>query len=543
MNEEDLKSSGLPVLEDATKGTGTWFMLIMFMAAVFTLVHSGSLSVRQLVYALIIGAIVTLFDTLRYWKQNPIPEGATKLVALIGYHLALLAFYALVAGIGYPFIFVGLILVFLSHIWYGERGALLSILGQVIGLSFVYIVTIDEPDYKTFAYFFSVAVVLVYLSRFLSEIVQVADRKISELQAKTNEVVLEHTKINSLINSMGDGVIVMDANGKIVNYNGAALQLVDTNESIGGKMLADFLDLKSTEGHKVDVVQDAKEQRRTINRDDLVLTVGKDDKINIYSNISPIIVGYGKDSVKGYTLLLRDITHQKSLEEERDEFISVVSHELRTPIAITEGKISNAILTNDNGKKDKKIKASLKDAHDQTTFLASMINDLSTLARAERGTLDMEITTINPSELMQEIKANYQAQAEKKGLKLEVHASKGLPAIENSKLYIQEILQNFVTNSIKYTKEGKVEIQAKKGKKKGTVAFSVKDTGIGISTSDKKHLFEKFFRSEDYRTRESSGTGLGLHVTKKLTAKVGGEIDVKSKLNNGSTFTLTVGSI
>src|SRR5665811_2036986 len=86
-------------------------------------------------------------------------------------------------------------------------------------------------------------------------------------------------------------------------------------------------------------------------------------------------------------------------------------------------------------------------------------------------------------------------------------------------------------------------ISAEKGTRAGEVRFNVKDTGIGISTSDKKHLFEKFFRSEDYRTRESSGTGLGLHITKKLAEKIGGEVDVQSKLNSGSSFTLTVGSI
>lgn len=543
MSDKNSTSSNLSALEDAAKGIGTWPMLVMFGVALLIMVRSDLLTVRQLIYGLIIGAVVTVFDVALYWKSNSTPNELTRVFTLIGYHVALFAFYVFVAGIGYPFVFVGVTIVFLSHMSFGAKGAVLSILSQVAILSFTYILGTDTPDYQTFAYFIAVVAVFVYLSLFLYELVEVSNKKITELFSKSNEVVLEHTKINSLINSMGDGVIVMDADGKIVNYNGATLQLVDTNESIGGKMLADFLDLKTTDGVKVDVVQDAREQRKTINRDDLILTVGKDDKINIYSNISPIIVGYGEESIKGYTLLLRDITHQKSLEEERDEFISVVSHELRTPIAITEGKISNAILTNDNGKKDEKIEASLKDAHDQITFLASMINDLSTLARAERGTLDMEISTIDPTELMDEIKADYQSQAEKKNLKLEVHTAKYLPAINNSKLYIQEILQNFVTNSIKYTKEGKVEIRAMKGKKKGTVAFSVKDTGIGINTSDKKHLFEKFFRSEDYRTRESSGTGLGLHVTKKLTAKIGGKIDVKSKLNHGSTFTLTVGSI
>ena len=410
-------------------------------------------------------------------------------------------------------------------------------------ISFEYVVNTTNSDFKSFAYYFAVLSVLVLLSLFLGNITTTAKTKMDELSTTTVQAKVEHTRINSLINSMGDGVIVTDAVGKIVNYNGAALDLVDTNESISGKALSKYLKLTDKEGNKIDLVADAIKHQRTIIRDDLILPLSKDDKANLYVNSSPIRVGYGPGSEKGYTMILRDITSQKSLEEERDEFISVVSHELRTPIAITEGKISNAMLSNEKSNNDEKISKSLSEAHDQTLFLAAMINDLSTLARAERDALDMEISLVEPASLMEEIQANYKIEAKHKGLKLTVKIAKGLPQINNSKLYVQEILQNFVTNSLKYTQKGSVTISAKKGAEDGTVAFSVADTGIGVSTSDQKRLFEKFFRSEDYRTRENAGTGLGLHITQKLAAKVGGKIEVSSKLNEGSTFTLTVGSI
>ena len=111
-------------------------------------------------------------------------------------------------------------------------------------------------------------------------------------------------------------------------------------------------------------------------------------------------------------------------------------------------------------------------------------------------------------------------------------------SITSNRLYIREILQNFITNSIKYTKTGSVTILLK-GRDEG-IEFAVRDTGIGISKSDQKRVFDKFFRSEDFRTRESSGTGLGLYVTNKLTKLISAEITIKSKLDEGSTFTIFI---
>lgn len=543
-DSKNISGNDVPVLEDAAKGDGTWLLPTLVAISLVPLILSGTLSPLIILYSFFLAASAVTFDYIRYTSKLPIEPKSAKVISFVGYHFVLLLFLVLIAGIGYPYVFLGLVLIFLSNLWYGRRGVIISLTTQVIILSFVYLLQIEDPSFETFAYFFSTVTVLVFLSLFLNDVLKVAGSKIVQLGTTETEVKIEHTKINSLINSMGDGVIVTNPEGKIINYNGASLELIDTNTSIKGKKLSEFLRLTDKEGGKVDLIADARKHNRTINRDDLVLNLSKNDKINLYVNISPIRIGYGEGSEQGYTLILRDITNQKSLEEERDEFISVVSHELRTPVAITEGKISNAMLMNERDEKDRSaITKSLNDAHDQTKFLAAMINDLSTLARAERGALDMEITLIQPANLLNDIRSNYKVPADQKGLELIIKTTEELVAIDNSSLYIQEILQNFVTNSLKYTKTGSITISARNGKKPGTIAFSVKDTGIGISTSDKKHLFDKFFRSEDYRTRESTGTGLGLHIAKKLADKIGGQIDVRTKLNQGSTFTLTVGSL
>jgi signal transduction histidine kinase len=113
-----------------------------------------------------------------------------------------------------------------------------------------------------------------------------------------------------------------------------------------------------------------------------------------------------------------------------------------------------------------------------------------------------------------------------------------LHALYSSQLYVKEIIQNFITNAIKYTDSGSVTLSTVQ-KDKG-VQFEVADTGIGISKADKHKVFDKFFRSEDYKTRSKSGTGLGLYVTMKLARLLHAEIDIESEPGKGSVFSVFI---
>jgi signal transduction histidine kinase len=235
---------------------------------------------------------------------------------------------------------------------------------------------------------------------------------------------------------------------------------------------------------------------------------------------------------------MRDVTKAKSLEEERDEFISVVSHELRTPITIVEGTISNVQVMMQHPDHTKEMLSdAVEMAHDQIVYLAKMVNDLSTLSRAERGVADAA-EDIDVREMIHKLHDEYDKEARAKKLHLNLDLSATLGHVTTSRLYLEEMLQNFITNAIKYTKTGTVTVSVKQ--KQSVVKFAVKDSGIGISKSDQAKIFQKFYRSEDYRTRETSGTGLGLYVTAKLAHKVGAKIELTSRLNHGSTFSFTL---
>lgn len=360
---------------------------------------------------------------------------------------------------------------------------------------------------------------------------------ISSMVQTSNER-LEHQRLTSLINSMADAVIAVDQDIKVVLYNAAALNIFDVNSIKVGSSLGNLLKPVDKDNQPQDIVAMVRKAAVPTTSRDLLLAYPDGSKINLYMSIAPVHLGYGATGQRGYVLLLRDITREKSLEEERDEFISVVSHELRTPIAISEGNIGNAQFIAEKSGDMNAIKEALKEAHNQILFLADMINDLSTLSRAERGTLKLEVEPINVHDLVTELASNYTPDAKAKHLEVKTVIDPKLELLNSSKLYVREVLQNFITNAVKYTAKGHVTIEAKTDPK--GVRFAISDSGIGISRGDQERVFDKFFRSEDFRTRQANGTGLGLYVTMKLARLLHAEIELDSELNHGSTFTVFI---
>lgn len=346
---------------------------------------------------------------------------------------------------------------------------------------------------------------------------------------------LQLNRLNTLLNSISDIVLTLNRYGRITSENSAALSFFDTNQTLVGKSIDSVLLTLDSKMDSLSIRKLAENIKTTVIRDDLSLKDANDEIMRLSVQVSPIHGNFGDDE-NGCVVIVRDITRQKTLEDEKDEFISVTSHELRTPIAIAEGSLGNLMFMFEKGAAPDKIAASATMAHDQVLYLARMINDLSTLSRAERGVGDTP-EEIDVNALLQELYLRYQPEATAKSLALNLDLDK-LPNVTTSRLYLEEILQNFITNSIKYTKEGSVTLSGKM--KDGEIICGVTDTGIGISKTDQEKVFEKFFRSEDFRTRETGGTGLGLYVVSKLASKLETRVDIKSRLNHGSTFSFVL---
>lgn len=371
-------------------------------------------------------------------------------------------------------------------------------------------------------------------------LIRFQERDEKEFEATRKEERIQRERTLTLINNLADAILSVDATGVIQVYNAACLNLFDTNDNLYGKRIDEIIKLYNKEGEVIRLIDMLQKAERGINTDDTLALHGEDEQIRLGITYSAIRKSYTDNEPAvgddGYIVIMRDITKSKSLEEERDEFISVVSHELRTPIAIAEGTISNAMVMFDRDDiHDDLLKEGLNAAHDQVIFLAKMVNDLSTLSRAERGVAD-EPEDIDIDELVHSLVNEYTPEAEKKGLHLNLDAKGKLGVVSTSRLYLHELLQNFITNAIKYTKEGSVTLGAVI--EDGDIVLTVSDTGIGISKAEQEKVFEKFYRSEDYRTRETGGTGLGLYVAQKLARKMGARIGLKSRLNHGSSFSI-----
>lgn len=461
-----------------------------------------------------------------------------SLIGLIAYH-ALAAIYVLmVSGFSTPLIVLWTVLLLASYVQAGRDGVYMSVfILFATGVADI-LISIDSPMAIALNGLYSLATLIVgYVA--VAVILSQEVRR-SELEQSHAKEQLQHDRITTIINNLADGVLSTDSDGVIEMYNAASLNLLDTNAGLIGQHIDEVVHLYDAENHSFKLHREFKKLRSVTSRDDLRATIsGETIRIGlVYSPIRSTDSSGEAGSKDGYIVMLRDITKQKSLEEERDEFISVVSHELRTPITIAEGTISNVQVM--MGRPDigaAVLSQSIDLAHEQVIFLAKMVNDLSTLSRAERGVADTA-EEIDVDAMIQEMYAEYAPQAQAKGLSFDLDLSPKLGTVSASPLYLKELLQNFVTNAIKYTKEGGITVIVKKTGNK--LLFSVKDTGIGMSKSDQAHVYEKFWRSEDYRTRETGGTGLGLYVAAKLAKKIGTKIEMNTRLNHGSTFSFTL---
>lgn len=472
-----------------------------------------------------------------YQFLSPAKTRLEVAVVLAAYHILAVIYILFVSGIDMPFIATWVVLFLASYSYFGRDMLNISVLvlfAATVGDILQYM---DNYEYiaRCGLYFFGTLVV-GYIAGIITAASEIDRDELTRSQAEEN---LQRDRILTLINNITDAVLSTDRDGVIQIYNAACLSLLDTNSGLTGQHIDNIIRLIDGDNNLFKLERHFHTARSVESREDLSATISG-ETIRLSVVYSPIRSSnsHSVDSTDGYVVILRDITKQKSLEEERDEFISVVSHELRTPITIAEGSLSNVqIMMSRPEIPQSTLAANIKVSHEQVLFLAKMVNDLSTLSRAERGVADAP-EEIDVSEMIHDLYAEHAPQAEAKGLQFNLDLQPQIGTIVASRLYLKELLQNFVTNAIKYTKEGEILVSAHSSG--DTVEFKVKDSGIGISKSDQQHIYEKFWRSEDYRTRETGGTGLGLYVSTKLAKKLGVHIELSSRINHGSTFGFTI---
>jgi len=279
------------------------------------------------------------------------------------------------------------------------------------------------------------SVILGSITIALHQLLQKIDGKLTKNSPRKN--LREHQRLITLINNITDAILSTDEHGIINTYNSAALNLIDTNSGINGEHISKVLELKTIDKKPIDIFKELTKSSTIRQRDDIIMMIDDDDYVRLEVTLAPV-QGGDKITPDGYVLILRDVTKTKSLEEERDEFISIVSHELRTPIAIAEGSLSNAKLLVERNITSK-IPEAIDESHKQILFLARMVNDLSTLSRAERGIAD-ETEIIDVAELAAQINSEYSPQAAEKNLAFNLDIGGRLGSVQASRLYLEEIV-------------------------------------------------------------------------------------------------------
>lgn len=483
-------------------------------------------------FTLISGALLVL-GVIQF--AIPPRSNCHHFITLLTYHILSSAYILYVSGLQAPMSIIWLALMLSTFIYFQSPGLWISATLLVATT----VVDVLQHPYDEEAALSSITSIIAIIS--VASIILGISRahennKRALLDSRAKES-LQRDRTLTLVNNLADAILSVDRHGVIQVFNAAALNLLDTNTSLTGKSLDSVLKCVDESNKRLKLTPELHRARSVVSREDLSIDIAG-EPVNLSLVYSPIRGSNSSDDdagKDGYILILRDITKQKSLEEERDEFISVVSHELRTPLTIAEGSLSNTkLILSRPDIPNETVAKSVDVAHEQIVFLSRMVNDLSTLSRAERGVADTpELIIVD--QMIHEIYNEYLKQAKEKYLAFDLELAHNLGSVSASPLYLKELLQNFVTNAIKYTAEGTVTLQVTKPTST-TLRFAVHDTGIGISKADQTRIFEKFYRAEDYRTRETGGTGLGLYVAHKLARKLGTTIELKSRLNHGSTF-------
>lgn len=245
-----------------------------------------------------------------------------------------------------------------------------------------------------------------------------------------------------------------------------------------------------------------------------------------------------KAEVKSATAKLRvAIKELKKVDKMKDDFISVASHDLRSPIAVIEGYLS-MVRGGRTGKIPKAADEFLGKAYKSTQFLVQLTKDLLDTSRIDQGRLQLVLEELNLGDIVQEVVEQLEPRAKEKGLYLRAKVDPKIPKSQADHEKIIQVIANLITNAVKFTFEGGVEVDASMDN--NNVLITVSDTGRGIPKEKMGHLFEKFFRAHEAATDHPEGTGLGLYISKIVVEMHGGKIWVESEEGKGSVFSFTI---
>ncbi|MEI6510803.1 MAG: ATP-binding protein [Candidatus Uhrbacteria bacterium] len=347
-------------------------------------------------------------------------------------------------------------------------------------------------------------------------------------------------KSDAILLGIGDGVVAIGSDGKIILFNHAAERISDltADESIGkpyGSVLR-FV-------HEKDRVADDSFVRKALNGklsvmpDGMSLIRPDGSLLPVADSSAPIVGADG--SVVGAVIVFRDVTHEREVDRLKTEFVSVASHQLRTPLTAIRWYLED-LQSQEIGPLLPEQKASVDQAVESTARMINLVNDLLNVSRLETGRLAIEPKPTDIAGVLRDVVQENTGIAVAKGCALNLHLpTDPLPTISVDPVLIRQVAANLVSNAVKYTypETGKPQVDVTLTKDgKHYYRVTVTDNGMGIGAEDKGRIFERFFRANNAVKKQAEGSGLGLYIAKLIIEESGGMISFDSDEGHGSTF-------
>ncbi|MGG4551278.1 cell wall metabolism sensor histidine kinase WalK [Paenibacillus humicus] len=351
----------------------------------------------------------------------------------------------------------------------------------------------------------------------------------SRLQDALAQNEEEKEKLASILTNMSDGVIAADEKYQVILMNRRASEMLRVQEeAVSGKDIMTLLHLPLEERAVL--------ERGTMHSAILEIDSPEGDMFLIRVTFTPI--HRREFGISGTIAVLQDVTEQEKLEASRREFVANVSHELRTPLttikSYTEALEDGALQDPELGPRFASV------IQNQTDRMIRLVTDLLHLSRLDSKEALLRKQSIDVLEMLEEVVDRFSFQMQEKEVHPEIFIEEGVDTAWMDRDQIDQVLDNLISNAMKYTPEGgKIAFEARRVDD-GMIAISIQDNGIGIPKRDLERIFERFYRVDKARARNMGGTGLGLSIAREIVKAHGGTISLESELGEGTKVTFTL---
>ena len=346
------------------------------------------------------------------------------------------------------------------------------------------------------------------------------------VQEQIDMISVENKRLETILNNMSEGVLLIDGSTEITYANPAATVMLNLPEMYIGRALIEINRIPELQALLIEA-----ERTESVAFAEIRLENLRESEAEV--TIVPVV------AENEYVIVIHDVSHVRQLERIRADFVANVSHELRTPLTTIQGYAET--LLNTKPSKSKKRKEFTAKILKHSTRLTRLVSDLLELARLESGDIELKRTACELNSFSEQIMDVFEPVLEESELTLQWDIPEDLPKVSVDSQLFMQVFVNLIDNAIKYTPDsGVIEVSAEVSESDGEASHEVivhiKDTGIGIPLESQSRVFERFYRVDKDRAREMGGTGLGLAIVKHILLCHDGRIWLESELGEGTVF-------